>query len=70
MTEEAVQDMPCARACVKEVLRLHPSVAFVFRRALHDFQYEGFLIQKVRGQLLRMRVRAAHQLTALLSTGA
>ena len=47
MTEEAVQDMPYARACVKEVLRLHPSVAFVFRRALRDFEYEGFLIRKV-----------------------
>ena len=48
ITEEAMQDMPYARACVKEVLRLHPSVNFVFRRALRDFEYEGFLIPKVR----------------------
>ena len=43
----AVKAMAYADAVVKEVMRLHPIVGGVFRRALRDFDLGGFHISKV-----------------------
>ena len=44
---EAVERMPVADACIKEVLRLHAPATLVFRKALQDIPVGDKIIPKV-----------------------
>jgi len=45
ITYQGLRRAPFLRDVLKEVLRLHPPLIFLFRKALEDFQYGGYTIE-------------------------